>query len=218
MIRRFMLAASFAIVSFACNSPTPEIANGANEKVEPPLKFTVTVGGKSTTVSEGETVQLDGTFTNPKITVVPQPYRIFPYQGVTFNYPRSFTFEADLTDPDTKTWTLSGNDFVIMYFVSEGSLTADSLAKHMIEKFGRKNARIANANARVTLGKHTLNGTSLRVSIADHQMVMDIYSVPSRDGKARLLTFQDNVNDAGGHSEEGRRTLADLKKSFVIER
>ena len=56
----------------------------------------------------------------------PEPHRVFPYGGVAFRYPRAFTFEASLDDADLRSWTLSGNDFKVMYFVFAVRVTAKS--------------------------------------------------------------------------------------------
>ena len=157
MIRLFALTALLPLVLIGCHSPTPA---AADESAEPPLKYSVKVGERTVTISEGQTVQLDGTFSNPEITVTAQPYRVFPYQGLTFNYPRSFTFEADLDDRNAKIWTLSGNDFKIMYFVLNESVSTDDFANNMIDQFGRENAKVVNANTTITLGKQKLSGTS----------------------------------------------------------
>jgi len=215
MTRIFRLASLLPLLSIACNSST---SDAADESVEPPLKYSVKVGGKIATISEGDTVQLDGTFTNPKITVTPHPHRVFPYQGITFKYPRSFMFEADLEDRNAKHWTLSGNDFKIMYFVLNASLSTADFANNMIDHFGRENAKVVNTNATIILGKQKLTGTSLRVTIATHEMVVDVYRIPSRGTRTKLLVFQDSLDDSGNRSKEGKQTLAEIETSFAAER
>ncbi len=214
MTRLFALIASVPLITVSCGTA----ASIADESMEPPLNYTVKVGEKTMTISEGESVQFDGTFTNPNVTVTPHSYRVFPYQGITFKYPRSFTFEADLVDPTAKTWTLSGNDFKIMYFVLNDALSAADFAKDMINQFGRENAKVVDANATITLGEQQLNGTSFRVTVATHKMVMDIYRLPSRGTQTRLLVFQDSLDDSGNRSKEGQTTIAEVKSSFAMER
>lgn len=189
-----------------------------DESKEPPLEFVVNVGNKSVTINEGETAQLDGAFTNPKISITPQPHRVFPYQGITFRYPRSFTFEANLTDPDAKNWTLSGNDLTIMYFVLNTRLTTGDFGNNMIDQFGRKNCKVTDANGKITLGEQTLSGTTIQVNVATHKMVLDIYRVPSRGAVTKLLVFQDSLNDRGNRSNEGKQALKEIQSSFTIER
>ena len=123
----------------------------ADESVEPALVYTVSVGEKIVTVTEGEAAQLDGTFNNPKITVTPQPYRVFSCQGITFKYPRSFVFEADIEDQNAKTWVLSGNDFILMCMVVNEALSTADFASNIIEQFGSEQAKVVDAEATITL-------------------------------------------------------------------
>src|SRR6188508_2535975 len=85
----------------------------SDETREPPAKYRLEVDGKAYAIAEGEALKLTGTLTDPTVKLLVEPYREFAHGGVTFLYPRSFTFEADLQDADAKNWTLSGNDFKI---------------------------------------------------------------------------------------------------------
>jgi hypothetical protein len=214
MTNHLALALLILFFSVGCDSPA---AATADESIEPTLKYTVKVGEKTITIAEGETVQLEGTLTNPQVSVTPDAYRVFPYQGVSFKYPRSFTFEADFEDPSAKNWTLSGNDFKIMFFALDETTTPAEFASNMIQQFGNKNAKITNANASLTLGNQKLSGTSLRLTVATHHMVMDVYRIPSPGKKTKLIVFQDNLDDSGNRSSEGKKTLADIASSFQVE-
>jgi hypothetical protein len=88
----------------------------------------------------------------------------------------------------------------------------------MIGQFGHENAKVVNANTSITLGRQKLEGTSLRVTVGTHQMAVDIYRIPSREMKTKLLVLQDNVDDSGNRSKEGKEALADVKASFAMER
>lgn len=214
MTRICTLTALLTLLLVGCNS---QKSGAADESVEPPMRYSIKVGEKAATLSESETIQLEGTFANPKITVTAQPHRVFPYQGVQFNYPRAFAFESDLEDQGAKSWTLSGSNFKIMYFVLNASVSTAEFANTMIDQFGRESARIVNANATITLGKEKLTGTSLQATIAKHKMVIDIYRVPSRGTKTKLLVFQDSLDDLGNRSKESQHTLAEIKSSFAVE-
>lgn len=212
MARTLTLTCLFSIAS----GWLPFVA--ADESAEPPLKYTVTVGEQVVTVVAGETVQLDGIFTDPRITLTPDPQRLFAFAGITFKYPRSYVFEADLDDPAAKSWTLSGNDFTIMVFVLKASLKTGDFAEDMLDQFGRENAQVTNANAKITLGEQQLSGTTLQITVATQKMVIDVFQIPSIGAETKLLVLQDNLDDAGNPSNEGRRTLADIKSSYTVER
>jgi hypothetical protein len=205
------------VLSFLHPGGSSSAAAGPDESKEPPLAFVVNVGDKSITITEGRTVQLDGKFANPQISVNPHPYRVFPYGGITFKYPRTFAFEAEIADPDQKNWILSGNDFKIMYFVLNARLTTGEFANNMIDEFGRENCKVTDANAKIILGKQTLFGTTIQITVATHKMVTDIYRIPSRGAVTKLVVFQDSLDDAGNRSNEGMQALKELESSFTVE-
>ena len=191
-----------------------------DESKEPPQQFKLTIGDNSVPLVEGEPVRIDGTFTNPQVKLTPEPYRLFPYAGVAFEYPRSFTFEADFENPRHRSWTLSGNDFKIMYFDVKAPLTPGNYADELIAGLGEAQCKVMDPDAKVTLGKHTLSGTKLLMTVANQPVSFEIYALPAPAGAkgARLLVFQDNVDEAGGgHTKEGVATLEVLKRTFAIK-
>jgi hypothetical protein len=86
-------------------------APAGDESREPPLLFSVSVGAVTVPATEGEAVSVAGTFQDPRVTVRPEPHRLFPYGGVSFHYPRGFTFEADLDDPAAIVHSIHGFGF-----------------------------------------------------------------------------------------------------------
>jgi hypothetical protein len=191
---------------------------GQDESQEPPLSFVVKVDDQSLTLGEGETVQIDGAFTNPKVTVTPQPYRVFPYQGVNFRYPRSFAFGADLVDPNEKIWTLSGNDLTVMYFVINDELTTDDYAESMMDEVGAENCEVLDEEAQITLGQEKLTGKKIRISVAEQEVVMEIYQVPARDSVTKFLIFQDTPDESGNRSKEYVQAMKEMESSFKVEK
>ena len=196
---------------------SPLMADNNDESKEPPLEYLVKVGGKEFSVKEGESLKLDGEFKNPVINITPKPYREFDCQGVKFKYPQQFTFESSVDSPFSKSWTLSGNDLKIMFFAMQGDLSSKDFANTMIQQFGRNNAKISDTTTRMKLGNQTLNGATLKVTIASHNMSMDIMQIPANDGETKLIVFQDNVDAAGNKSNEGKQTMEVIKSSFNLD-
>lgn len=201
------------LVPFLCQGAEP-----LDESKEPPIKYVLQVGEKTIPIKEGESTSLPGTFMNPSIKLTADPFREFAYQDFRFKYPRAFTFEADLADADARNWTLSGNDFKLMLLSMNGELAAADFAQIMIDKFGRKNGKIINPNASLVLGGQTLKGTTIRITLADHAMSMDVYGIPSKGARSKMIVFQDNLDDAGNHSKECSAAIETLKTSWKVAR
>lgn len=209
-------AIALSTVLLAASCAADDIVD-KDESQEPPLHYSLKVGEKSFPIREGETLQLDGTYSNPKVQLQAEEFRVFRFQKVSFKYPRHFTFEADLEDATSKSWTLSGNDFKIIVFSQAAKPSSRQFADNLIEQFGTANCRVVNANARIALGSHNLRGTSLKVKIASHQLAVDIYLIPTRGLDGRMLVIQDALDDAGKPSAEAAVAMKALQSSFSAE-
>ncbi|MFN7733552.1 MAG: hypothetical protein ACK5OB_16770 [Pirellula sp.] len=213
-----LLAITFSFAGIGSNSSSAQgQITKPDESTEPPLKYTLKVGDQSIDINEGETARLEGVFTNPEVTLTTQPFREFTYQGISFRYPSKFVFEADLDDANYKNWTLSGNDFKIMYFVLNARLTTSDFAKSMMGKFGLENCELANA-PQMKFGDKSLSGTTLNVTLAGNKLVIDIYGVSSNGKQTKLLVLQDDLDDSGNRSTEGKQALEFFRQLPNFER
>jgi hypothetical protein len=190
------------------------LVNANDETREPPAKYRLELEGKAHLLTEGEPLKLTGSFNNPTAKILPEPHREFTYGGVSFLYPRAFMFEADLSDPANKQWTLSGNDFKIMYFVMSQKVTPEQYARSTMKQLGEKNCKLSEVTTDL-LGKK-LPGTRLEATITGHRIIFDIFTLPATDG-SRLLILQDNPDEAGRNSKEGQESVAVLKKSLTMK-
>lgn len=221
MLRKLILIPLFTVlIAVACGrsnfNSAQDKAALANESKEPPVKYVLKMGDQEIAIQEGKAVQLKGTFTDPEITLTAEPHRVFPYQGISFKYPRAFTFEADLGDETYKNWTLSGNDFKIMYFVMEDPLTPEAFSDNLVSEFGEENCTVEKASP-LPFGSKKLSGITLHASIVGNPIVMDIYAIPHSDRRTRLLVLQDNIDDVGERSAEGRSTLRLIEESSQLQ-
>jgi hypothetical protein len=189
-------------------------ARGADESREPPLLFSVSVGPAMVSVTEGETVPVAGSFKDPPVTVRPEAHRVFPYGGISFRYPRTFTFEADLDDPDIRSWTLSGNDFKVIYFVFSVPVTPEGQTKETCKSYG--NCRFLDRSANLKLAGVTLTGVRVEATIQGNRMTHEAYQVPTKGKGSRLLVFQDWPGDGEPRSREGAEALRMLISSFRV--
>lgn len=193
----------------------PTYAVDLDESREPPLQYMLHIDGKPIAIEENNDLVIKGHFADPNIKLVVEPVRVFPYRGVSFKYPRHFVFEAELEDQDAQIWTLSGNDFVIMYFDLNGDVSADWYATELLSQFGKENGKIVDRDIAVLLGKQKLKGTRMRVTVATHTMQMDVYRLGFNKDRTRLLVFQDSLDEKSKPSKEGTAALSLLKESFA---
>lgn len=209
---RLALAASVLTGTLAAS------ARAGDESREPPLLFSVSVGGVTVAATEGEAVPVVGTFQDPRVTVRPEPHRVFPYGGVSFRYPRGFTFEADLDDPTARSWTLSGNDFKVIYFAFPVVITPQTHLEQLLESHGRANCHVLDEQADLRLGESTLGGIRVEVTVQGSRMVQEAYQVPLKGKGSRLLVFQDWPVGRADRSPEGALALRLIAASFRTAR
>ncbi|MEZ5923245.1 MAG: hypothetical protein R3D57_02560 [Hyphomicrobiaceae bacterium] len=209
-----LLAQAAVLASLVLSSSA--LAEDAGD-IEPPLQYRLQIGEQTREISEGVPTVFEGSFTNPAATLVVAPERIFAYGGIRFEYPRHYTFEADFSSPGLKIWTLSGNSFKIMYFLSEQPLTALSLLEGMSEQLGDSNLAIEESQVALEAAGQSLAGKRGVVSIAIQKLSNDAFTLPERNGLARVLLLQDALMDEGGFSEEASHATAMLQKSLALE-
>ena len=185
----------------------------ADDSQELPLKYTLVLNGVAHEVQLNRPVQIQGTYTNPKAELKASSIRYFTYGEIAFHYPAGYTWEAKIKAPNEKTWTLSGNDFKIMYFITPEALPVETFAKAMATQFGKGTTRISDTER--TLGAHKHKGKLLFVKLAGVSLNIEVYALPANAG-SRLLVLQDSPPDNKVISDEAEKTLDMLSKSFKI--
>lgn len=208
-MQQHLLLKLLAALVLLCCAP---FALAADDRQEPPISYTLTIDGQAHVVPEGVPTRLTGTFKDPMVALKPAATRTFAYGGVRFEYPATFNWEAEIEGPLEKTWTLSGNDFIIIYFIVPKKVTLDVLAQGMVKQFGAENTRIAKAQRQ--LGGKLYHGRRLAVTLAGTVQTMEIYSLPLHPKGMRTLMFQDTQPDNAKQSKEGTEALALFARSF----
>jgi len=202
----------------ASPAPAETSSNKRSEGDEPPVTYVLTVGDQKISLVEGQRVRLQGSFEDPEVMLAAEPHRTFANAGISFRYPRAFGFDASLSDPASRSWSLSGNDAKIMYFVIAGPVTVAEFAQGLTSQFGKENVETTEAETRLTLGRETLVGMSLRVTLAATPMSISVYRVPLEGPETRLLVLQNSLGATHAPSSEGQEALALLKASFALTR
>jgi hypothetical protein len=194
----------------ASSAPAPA-TKALDETVEPKLGFVVRVGTAEIQLGEDEQAPVVGSFSSPTVSVRVKPERSFGYAGVSFAYPRHFTFEADLSS-DAHSWTLSGNDVKIMVFRFTTEIAVEDFTKELAEGYG-KETTITSTTRR--LGDAEYSGKRVHARIAGQGIVQDVLVLPALKGRSRLLVLQDFGE---GTKQETTSALALLAQSFRVSR
>jgi hypothetical protein len=183
----------------------------ADESQEPPLKYTLEINGQGHELLLDKPVKLQGDYSNPKVVLRASSIRHFTYGDITFQYPASFAWEAEIEGHNERTWTLSGNDFTIMYFILPDVLSVEAYSQAMAKQLGEGSTRISDTARE--LGGQRHKGKLIFVKLAGTTLNIEVYSLPAKTG-SRLLVLQDSPPDNRAISKEGEEALAMLSSSF----
>jgi hypothetical protein len=194
-------------------SAQPVFAQADPESIEPPVGYSLKVGDKVVRLKEREPAVLDGTFTNPKITLTADDYRVFPYAGVSFQYPSDFAFQAELDDKNLRRWSLDGKNCVIMVQEYGVKIELDDLVNAIAKQYGEGNS--VQTEISLTLGGRKLDGKRIKAKLAGSTIVQDVLAIPTTKG-AKVMLLQDSPNDDGTPSEERRLLEKRLVESFAF--
>jgi hypothetical protein len=135
--------------------------------------------------------------------------------GVTFKYPAFFGFEADVSDPTVKIWSLDGNDLVIMvqhYLHLE--MSAKTMSDQLISYFGDAAVAEPQKISRTFNGKN-YDGYRVTADFGGSIIYKDVLGIPAKKG-SRLLIVQDMPADQKVSEEETETVTRLLNESLVI--
>ena len=196
-----LLTSFIANVSFAQTG-------SANQK--PVQKFYVTVNGRQYSTYEGDTLKAEGR----EIIIRAANYLTFDYGALHFDYPGYFVYNFE-EEEGYKNWTLSGNDFVIMYFELEAEVELSAFVKELVNKFGKKNCTLSKI--KIKLGTLELEGTRIDVVLIETRLTQDVYSIKANDGKTHLMLFQDTKGDDGSGSPDSVIAMEIINETFILK-
>ncbi|WP_179020463.1 hypothetical protein [Winogradskyella forsetii] len=188
-----------------------EINLSKNE--EPPLIFELKSEGEIQYFVENQPKKWKGLDKESETTIGVYEWKLFPHNNLEFEYPRTYSFEADLSITND-IWTLSGNDFKIMVIRPMVEMDVEEYVDEMISQFGQSNCSTTEISNQLNTSK--LNGIKLSVNLAGIDLELDVLEVIDKSGKKSFLVFQDSLNDARQNSKESKTTLARIKQTFKI--
>ncbi|PQJ78396.1 hypothetical protein [Polaribacter porphyrae] len=188
-----------------------EISLSKNE--EPPLIFELKCEDETQYFVENQPKKWDRLAKNSETTISVYEWKLFPHNNILFEYPRTYSFEAELSITED-IWTLSGNNFVIMVIRPIIEMDVHSYVNDLIVQFGSENCITKDITKK--LNNIELKGIKLSVVIAGIDMELDILQVIDSKGKKSLIVFQDSLTDTKEKSIESKNTLERINQTFKI--
>lgn len=207
------------LLCFSCKQKEESVEKFQNIDVhlakdeEPPLLFEVKTTDTTQVFVENLTKKWEGTITNSDVTISVYPWKLFPHNNIEFEYPRTFSFEADLSDTSDM-WILSGNDFKIMVFQSNEEIAMTEYVEKMTAKFGSANSNTSFISR--TLGNVQYKGTKISVTLAGASLEMSVFQITAKNGKKFLLIFQDSLINDNANSKESKKVLERFESTFKL--
>ena len=98
--------------------------------MSPPLEIELMVGGESVSLVEGEPTRLSRAVgVDEAMSFCVRPVKRLAKAGVSFESPSRFVYEADVTDPEDRSWTVEDSSVVLTLTRLQSALTpADTVA------------------------------------------------------------------------------------------
>ena len=183
-----------------------------DESAEPKRAYALRVNGQQVVLQPGVEVQLEGSFENPIVKLALGSTRNFRYGGISFDYPADFTWEADVSDPSFRIWTMDGADVSLMVFRTSFGFSAEEFVDSLAREFDPFESNPISQG----LGALDLQGRAVTIEVAQSVLTYDVFEVPSDAGSTLLILM--DVTDDGRRTEEFRRVLSELGTSLRLNR
>ncbi len=164
-----------------------------DESQEPPVSYVLSVDGETIVIDPGETVTLNGNFTNPTVELEVGETRRFNARGLAFDYPANFSFQHN-SQPGVTFWILQGPNCIVFVYVFEQPISPGEFGRMLASRFTTEGGpEVQRAEVARTFGNQRLEGVSVQVGtelgVVDSKYVQEIFQ-PDGEGGRMLLLLQ----------------------------
>lgn len=174
------------------------------QQESPKSQIVLDINGEEYYFSDGQNIQLEGTFNNPKITVRVADTRTLKTESLQFDYPSHFAYQYE-EDYGYRNWTLDGKEFVIMYFEFDDEMPFDFFIEEMVKQFGKQNCKLEAKT--MQLGDQVLHGKRINITLIGQRLTLDFMEIKLNDYKTHFIAFQDTIQEDGSATKEGKDTV-----------
>jgi hypothetical protein len=193
------------VVAVLLNVSAPGRADEPRGDQEPPMIFYLEAGGKKTPIELDKPFKLEVLTSAPTATLRVEPYRVFPYAGISFRYPRSFTFEANFENRGVRIWSLEGPSHLIMVQEYPGALNHAAIRGTVLGGLTKTYAdakKLRESDMTLKYNGGTLNGRRLEMEMAGTLLHQDLFSFAN--GKASVVLMLQDTPNSDGTPSAGR--------------
>lgn len=176
------------------------------QQAEPPLEFTIEVDGQSVDARAEEPAKVRVNGRDVTATVKVKPTKLLQTPEFSFRYPRQHAFAYE-SDESTTTWTLDGNDSVVILTRYAAKIPPADLAPALIKEIGGQLGEVKQSPASIELFGKKVDGTRLAATLAGQKIVQAIYTFDVA-GVSYSLVLQDSSGEETAGAEP--RAVAEL--------
>jgi hypothetical protein len=178
---------------------------------EPPEQLKLVVGDSVMAIEPDQDLEVD-LQGKTRLKVLLSGRRTFPYAGLHFDYPASFSFSF-VNEDEIQEWTLEGSDVVIIVL---GMPTAELGHREFARATAANFEQFTSEEGSLTADNQSLPTTTLRTEIAGQTITQLIAEIGTQKG-TRLIIIQDALKSDGSHSQEYGTFIKLLADSLQIE-
>ncbi len=184
-----------------------------DESREPSESYRLLMSGQEIPLFTDKDTELPENAGKAKARLIVEPNKRFTYGGIELSYPRYFTFEADLSEPGVRLWSLSGNQAVLMVQRYPVVMDHRTMAEQLLPSFGAGNSKLSECE--ITLEQKKTAGSRVITTIGEGIISQEIYSFAMASGSL-LLIIQDTIVADGSSSAETSKFHQQLAETFKI--
>lgn len=189
----------------------------AEDDQTPPQLFYLEVDGKKVPIDLDKPFQTSSLAGAKTVTLRTEAYRVFPYGGLRFHYPRDYAFQANLESKAVSIWTLSGSDCMLMVQRYNGAAdhegVLDAVKTQLLENYKTASPKVTSVKLNVQ--GTDWKGTRIEARVVTALIHQDLYVFKSGKDTV-LLVLQDAPQDDGKASAERGRMEKLLAESIKL--
>jgi len=186
-----------------------------DESKELPLRLTVEVNGKKIAAVENTEFVLSGEYKDAKVVVKTADSRDFKYAGLSFEYPTNYSWTADVANEDYKIWTMSGDMGVINVYEVDEEFNSDEYIQQVVEELD--NDDYDQVDFTMEMGGVEYKGQRFTFKYLDVPYTRDIFELPLRNGKARMLILEDFLPEENPDYPHLKKAYDLMVKTFKVD-